>query len=206
MRASARALPLLLAAACASSPETDRAPALPDRTDDPEFVAAREAARPEFEAQADALAAGVYEPFVHPDSVRAPAPRRRPVTPPPAVDPAGDPSTEELLESLPPAEPRVETPPARVETPPARVEPARPAPAMVWSVQMGAYTTVTAALSRRRGLEREFPDFEAWHAVGGDGLVRVYLGAFAERDAAERARERAVARGYRDAFVGRVER
>ena len=56
--------------ACSSSPER-RGKATPDRTRDPEFEAAREAARPEFESQAEALAAGVYEPFVHPDSVVA---------------------------------------------------------------------------------------------------------------------------------------
>ena len=63
-------LALAAALACASAPER-RGEATPDRTRDPEFEAARKAARPEFESQAEALAAGVYEPFVHPDSVAA---------------------------------------------------------------------------------------------------------------------------------------
>lgn len=176
-------------AGCASAPARETAPDR-DRTDDPEFVAAREAARPEFETQADALAAGVYEPFVHPDSVTGavvpPAGAARP-------SPSGDPTTQELLGTL--------------ERPPTY----NPVPTQApWTLQMGAFDTEAGALVRIRQLEREFPDLPLWTAAGdapaggaGERLHRVFMGRFGDRGAAESARS-AVADRHPDAWVTRA--
>lgn len=182
-------------AACASTPEP---PAPRDRTDDPEFAAARAAARPEFESQADALAAGVYETFSHPDSVRpAAAPVARPAAPEP-VRSAGDPSTAELLGTLERS--------GRYDPPSSIGHEAGGAPraaesqsAGEWTLQVGAYATETGALVRVGQIERDFPGQPRWVAAAG-GLVRVYLGRFADRAAAERFRAEAAARGYGDTF------
>lgn len=225
-----RPLALLLAlalAACASTPERGGATrAEGDRTDDPEFQAAREAARPEFETQADALAAGVYEPFVPPDSVRpatsAPAERAAPARPrAPSPDPAagaGDPSTEALLGTLSgepwydrPRAPRTEPAPpddgpagARAESPgPGAVPIGGDAPGGRWTLQLGAYTSETGALVRIRQLERDFPRIPRWHAEAG-GLWRVYLGRWEERGDADVARRAVAARGYAEAWVTRA--
>lgn len=176
-------LVLLALVACASSPRRESGEPPRDRTSDPEFADARQAARPEFETQADALAAGVYEPFVHPDSVGAPSGRAEPAVP----RTAGDPSTEELLETLAGAPPR--TPPAV-----AAVEGG-------WTIQTGAYATESGARARIGQLAREFPELAGWHRTGRDGLVRVYLGRFPDRISAERARGALAARGYDDAWV-----
>jgi len=190
-----------LALACASAPRRE-APPPRDRTRDPEFVAAVEAAEREFETQADALAAGVYEPFVHPDSVRPapPAPAPGVVTRPPAPLPdlgPDDPSTEELLGTLEgdaPYHPGQESPSLDV---------AQPSGQAVWTLQVGAFGAETGALVRLRQLARDFPDLPRWHAVES-GLFRVYLGRFADAADAERMLGLVVDRGYADAWVLRA--
>lgn len=187
----------LAAVGCASSP--DRRPeTTPDRTHDPEFEAARDASQPEFETQAEALAAGVYEPFVHPDSV-GPSLAEGPTPTTPRE--RGDPSTAELLGTL---GQDVQYNRRGGDVPRGNAAAGRtPAPG-VWTLQTGAYGSETGALVRERELERAFPDLPVWHVSGGDGLVRVYLGRFAERDAAELALARLAARGYADAWVVRA--
>ena len=194
------ALATVCALACASSPER-RGEATPDRTGDPEFEAAREAARPEFESQAEALVAGVYEPFVHPDSVAAaagrPAGRPLPTTP----RERGDPSTEELLGTLGSDVQYNRGVPAGVS------EAAAPAPISregVWTLQIGAFGSETGALVRIRELQQRFPDLPAWQVRGLDGLVRVYLGRFPSASAGEGARERVRTAGYPDAWIVRA--
>jgi len=190
-----------LALACASSPRRE-APPPQDRTRDPEFVVAVEAAEREFETQADALAAGVYEPFVHPDSVRPAAPAAAPPAvarapaqlPEPGPD---DPSTEELLGTLDrdePYHPGQESP---------SVDAARLSGRAVWTLQVGAFGAETGALVRLRQLARDFPDLPRWHAVES-GLFRVYLGRFADAADAERMLGLVVERGYADAWVLRA--
>lgn len=192
---------VVLLAACASSGER-RPEARPDRTRDPEFEAAREEARPEFETQAEALAAGVYEPFVHPDSVGAPE-----TAAPDRADPAttprerGDPSTEELLGTL------TGTGlynPGDDAAPGAEPGAGDASPTGVWTLQTGAFGSETGALVRKREMERRFPDLPVWHVRGRDGLFRVHLGSFADRASAERALARASAAGVREAWVVRA--
>ncbi|MDX1622611.1 MAG: SPOR domain-containing protein [Gemmatimonadota bacterium] len=198
-----RGMPLILLAAllvgCASAPpgrEEAGTGTREDRTGDPEFVAAREAADPEFETQADALAAGVYERFVHPDSVRPAARTRREGAPAPAPGP--DPSTEELLETLD-AGPRDGTAERRREPP----SPAREPGGDFWTLQVGAFETEVGALARIRQLERIVPGEPRWYAVEG-GLYRVFLGRYGSRRGAELARERIAARGLADVWVRRA--
>jgi hypothetical protein len=191
----------VLAMACASAPRR-QAPPPQDRTGDPEFVAAVEAAEREFETQADALAAGVYEPFVHPDSVRpaAPAAASPAVTraPAPLPEPGpDDPSTEALLGTLDRGEPYH---PGQVSP---SVDAARASGRAVWTLQVGAFGAETGALVRLRQLARDFPDLPRWHAVES-GLFRVYLGRFAEAADAERMLGLVVERGYADAWVLRA--
>lgn len=174
-----------LASACASSPDRD-APGREDRTNDPEFAAAREAAEREFESQADALEAGVYEPFVHPDSVRPPG-ETLAEGPPPARPAAGDPTTEELIGTLGGG--------ARYDLPRERGTPDVEARDERWTLQVGAYRSETGALVRIGQMASEFPDLPRWHEVGSDGLVRVYLGRFPDRAAAERVLAELFARG-----------
>ncbi len=195
----------LALAGCASSSEP-RPETTPDWTEDPDFEAAREAARPEFETQAEALAAGVYEPFVHPDSIG------REDTPPgvraaPAGDlttrrERGDPSTTELLGTLG-AGVQYNQRGEGVRRD-ASAAPSGPAPTGVWTLQTGAFDSETGALVRLRELERRFPDLPVWHVTGRDGLVRVYAGSFDERVAADRALDRIAAGGYPDAWVTRA--
>lgn len=189
---------------CASSSEP-RPETTPDRTRDPELGSARAAAEPEFESQAEALAAGVYEPFVHPDSVGRVVPRPEaggeamvePTTP----RERGDPSTDELVGTLGAGdqynqgadEVRRGAPAVRPESAPG-----------VWTLQTGAFGSETGALVRKRELEARFPDLPVWHVRGRDGLLRVYAGNFADRSAAERALERLAAGGYPDAWVARA--
>ena len=187
----------LLTLACASAPAR-REPASPDRTDDPEFVAALDAAEREFETQADALASGIYEPFVHPDSVRAlvnaPPPLREDEVPPVEFGP-DDPSTEELLGTLP--SPPLYNPPRERsvgETPASRPTDAG------WTLQVGAFDAETGALVRLRQLERDFPDWPRWH-IEEAGVYRVYVGRFNDRGAADRARLELGNRGYGDAWT-----
>jgi hypothetical protein len=158
-------------------------------------VAAVAAAEPEFETQADALAAGVYEPFVHPDSVRPAAP---PSDAPSALSPPefgpGDPSTEELLGTLNGDDTYHDR-----QEPPFDEAPRDPG-AAIWTLQVGAFGAETGALVRLRQLARDFPDLPRWHSVES-GLFRVYLGRFSDRGDAERVRAVALERGYADAWV-----
>jgi hypothetical protein len=189
----------LVALACASAPARREPPPSTDRSDDPEFVAALEAAEREFENQADALAAGIYEPFVHPDSVRA-ASSEMPFPSPEGEAPAvefgpDDPTTEELLGTLP--LPPLYNPPGEgiVEEPPSP----RPTEA-AWTLQVGAFDAETGALVRLRQLERDFPDWPRWH-IEEAGVFRVYVGRFADRGGADRARIEIGNRGYGDAWI-----
>lgn len=186
MRILATIALLAALAACASAPRREAPPPDRDRTDDPEFAAAaRDAARTrEFPSQADALEAGVYEPFVHPDSVRpaATAPAPAPAYPEPAYG-AEDPSTAELLGTLEPPESYNQA-----------QEP------FIWTIQAGAFDSETGAFVRLRQLARDFPDLPRWHTAEA-GRFHVYVGRFADRAAAEELRTRAVERGYADAWV-----
>ena len=196
-------LALTAVLACASAPER-RGDATPDRTDDPEFEAARKAARPEFESQAEALAAGVYEPFVHPDSMAAgrasvpdePAGRAIPTTP----RDRGDPSTGELLGTL--GSDVQYNQGVEANLPPRVAVPT--SGRGVWTLQMGAFGSETGALVRVRELQQRFPDLPAWRVMGQDGLVRVFLGRFQDEAAGEPARERVRSAGYPDAWVVRA--
>jgi hypothetical protein len=176
-------LALVIAGACASSPDRRAPTTSGDKSDDAEFSAARETAQREreFDTQAEAIAAGVYEPFVHPDSViGAPAPPATPELTTPRV--AGDPSTEELIGTL---------------DAPATYNP--PVGSGQWTLQMGAFNSETGTLVRIRQLEEEFPELPRWF-VDGD-VYRVYLGRFVDRATAERWRTHVAQRGYPDAWV-----
>ena len=181
-----------LVAACASGGAGRKPTApVPDRTDDPELAAAREAARPEFETQADALAAGVYEPFVHPDSVR---PQGADVSEVVAPIPEGpDPSTEELLGTL------------GVEGPYNGGESPRDVPLAggEWTIQLGAFESETGALVRVRQIASDFPDLPRWYERDA-GRVRVFVGRFADRAEADRMRGRLADAGYADVWVTEV--
>jgi cell division septation protein DedD len=197
----------LAAAACASARSASPPRAEPrDRTDDPELAAARAAARPEFETQADALAAGVYEKFEHPDSITRPvaAPRPSPGAsdlPPtsPGVEPGDDPSTEELLGTLGAPAPYNGGAGAAGEMPRAP----SPSAGEEWTLQLGAFESETGALVRIRQIAAEFPALPRWYEREG-GRVRVFVGRFADRAAAERERARLAAAGYPDVWVTTV--
>jgi hypothetical protein len=183
---------------CASSPERSPAGEPRDRTADAELTAAREAARPDFETQADALAAGVYEPFVHPDSVRAAVPDMAAM----GRDPGGDPSTAELLGTLGEVvpynggqeEPGPTVPEPTVDIPPAGGE---------WTLQLGAFESETGALVRIRQIAGDFPGLPRWYVRDG-GRVRVFVGRFADRTEAERQRALVAESGHPDVWVTRV--
>jgi cell division septation protein DedD len=188
------AIPLLvgglLASACAGGGAgLPPAGAARDRTDDPELAAAREAARPEFETQADALAAGVYEPFVHPDSVRSAA------APAPVVaglQAGGDPSTDELLGTL------------DDEGPYNAVIDSEPLPSGGdWTLQLGAFESETGAFVRIRQIASDFPRLPRWYERDGE-RVRVFVGRFSTREEAEAERARVAAAGYPDVWVTQV--
>lgn len=181
-----------LVAACASGGSGRRpAAGVQDRTDDPELAAAREAARPEFETQADALAAGVYEPFVHPDSVRPQAAGAPAVVAP--IPEGTDPSTEELLGTL------------GVEGPYNAGESPRDVPRAggEWTIQLGAFESETGALVRVRQIASDFPDLPRWYERDA-GRVRVFVGRFADRAEADRMRGRLAEAGYADVWVTEV--
>jgi cell division septation protein DedD len=188
------AIPLLvgglLASACAGG-GAGRPPAgaARDRTDDPELAAAREAARPEFQTQADALAAGVYEPFVHPDSVRSAA------APAPVVaglQAGGDPSTDELLGTLDDVGPYN----AGIDS--------EPLPSGGdWTLQLGAFESETGAFVRIRQIASDFPRLPRWYERDGE-RVRVFVGRFSTREEAEAERARVAAAGYPDVWVTQV--
>ena len=197
----------LAAAACASSRSASPPPAEPrDRTQDPEIAAARAAARPEFETQADALAAGVYEKFEHPDSITRAVPAAQTASvalePQPAfpgVEPGDDPSTEELLGTLDAPGPYNASTGAAGEKPPA----GPPSAGEEWTLQLGAFESETGALVRIRQIAAEFPTLSRWYEREG-GRVRVFVGRFADRAEADRERERLVAAGYSDVWVTTV--
>lgn len=188
----------LASMACASSRTASSPRVEPrDRTEDPELVAARAAARPEFETQADALAAGVYERFEHPDSVEAGAPAPTSIPPSASAVPEGDdPSTEELLGTLPPSGPYNARAGATGESPPASAR-------EEWTLQLGAFESETGALVRIRQIATEFPTLPRWYEREGD-TVRVFVGRFADRAQAERERARLAAAGYPDVWVTAV--
>ena len=171
----------VLLAACASAPRREAPPRNPDRTDEPEFAAAAaEAARiREFETQADALAAGVYEPFAHPDSVAPAAPARR-AAPPPAAAVAPVPAPVQGTPDPPGTYNREEQ--------------------FAWTLQAGAFDSETGAFVRLRQLALDFPDLPRWH-IARDGRYHVYVGRFPDRRDAEGLQARAVERGYADAWV-----
>lgn len=200
---------VLVALACASGPPARREPPPPpssDRTGDSEFLAALEAAAREFEAQSDALAAGVYEPFLHPDSVavRGRSPGMPPETAlaPTAVLDFGpdDPTTEELLGTLRPA-----TPYNQMRDGPPIPPVGMPATEndVIWTLQAGAFGAESGALVRLRQLASDFPDWPRWRTAER-GLFRVYVGRFLDRADAERAQVELAARGYGDAWIVRT--
>lgn len=199
MRLGALALVTLAALGCASAPARPPATGEPrDRTDDPELTAARAAAEPEFATQADALAAGVYEPFVDPDSVRPAVPEGVR----PAVEPGADPTTEELLGTLTDDGPyNART----VEREPSGAQPALDVPPAggEWTLQLGAFESETGAFVRIRQIASDFPELPRWYEREGEH-VRVFVGRFADRAAAERERARVAEAGYPDAWVTQV--
>lgn len=178
----------LLASACAGGGAGQPPAGDPrDRTDDPELAAAREAARPEFETQADALAAGVYEPFVHPDSVRPEAVASAPADG--GLEVGEDPSTEELLGTL------------DGEGPYNAGNDREPLPSGGdWTLQLGAFESETGAFVRIRQIASDFPRLARWYERDGD-RVRVFVGRFSTREEAEAERARIAAAGYPDAWV-----
>jgi hypothetical protein len=157
-----------------------------DRTDDPELAAAREAARPEFETQADALAAGVYEPFVHPDSV---GPEAAAAPADGGLEAGGDPSTEELLGTLEDEGPYN-----------AGIDPEPLPSGGDWTLQLGAFESETGAFVRIRQIASDFPRLSRWYERDGD-RVRVFAGRFSTREEAEAERARVAAAGYPDVWV-----
>ncbi len=211
MRRAALALALAVTA-CASAPPARRAAGASDgdRTHDPRFEAARAAANPEFQSQADALAAGVYERFLPRDSIdvdgAAPvggfATAADETTPPAAAAPpvGEDPDTEELigtLDAAAPYNPRDADPSADASARPAR---AAEAARRTWTLQLGAFGNETGARVRVRQLEDDFPGVPAW-SIESRGVWRVFLGHFSDRSAADRLRDEAVARGYSDVWT-----
>ena len=180
-----------LAPACAGG-GAGRPPAgaVRDRTDDPELAAAREAARPEFQTQADALAAGVYEPFVHPDSVRPEAAAPAPVDG--GLQVGGDPSTDELLGTLDGEGPYN-----------AGIDPEPLPSGGDWTLQLGAFESETGAFVRIRQIASDFPRLPRWYEREGE-RVRVFVGRFSTREEAEAERARVAAAGYPDVWVTQV--
>jgi DedD protein len=148
---------LILAVVCGACAHAGGPPPQ-DATQDPDFQAALKRAKPDFPRQRDALAAGLYEPFVPPESLpasppgglaapdradssssasraesRTPSSAGRPPSPSDEVAAAAasgssarasgsavpsDPSTEDLLRTLPPG-PRARTPAAAPAPAPA---------------------------------------------------------------------------------------
>lgn len=201
-RVSALILVAALAGTACASSRTGAPPGAEarDRTDDPELAAAREAARPEFETQADALAAGVYEPFEHPDSVRAGAGAAPLIVP--GLEASPDPSTEELLGTLDDRGPYNAVAAPRGEAGDAPVLDI-PSAGEEWTLQLGAFESETGALVRIRQIASDFPLLPRWYEREG-GRVRVFVGRFADQSAAELERDRVAEAGYPDAWVTRV--
>jgi hypothetical protein len=189
-----------LAVGCASSETAPPRSEPQDRTDDPELAAAHRAAVPEFETQADALAAGVYEPFHHPDSV-GPDPEAAPAIAA-GLERGADPSTEELLGTLGVVDPYKEDAAPRGE---AGDVPAidLPSDGGQWTLQLGAFESETGALVRIQQIASDFPQLPRWYEREG-GRVRVFVGRFPDRTGAERERTRLAEAGYSDIWVTRV--
>jgi cell division protein FtsN len=190
-----------------------------DATRDPEFQAALREARPEFPTQREALEAGLYETFLPPESLPPPVAggRAAPAGPSPADalagarDPAArsaDPTTEELLATLPEAGPAGGAP-RRVDggaPPPGRVEEARPAPAPAadgeYTLQLGAFSSASAAWARADRARALVPGAPV-EVVEAGGLHRVHLGAFRFREQAEAEARRLTPLGLGEAWVTR---
>ncbi|MFN2431786.1 MAG: SPOR domain-containing protein [Gemmatimonadota bacterium] len=207
---SAAALSLaLLAAGCAHR----GGPPPEDATRDPEFRRALRERDPEFATQHEALVAGLYEEFVPPESAAAavaaparPASIERESSGAAAVaDPlAGeDPSTEELLRSLPlaPGEP-----PRPAGRPRERTTEGGPsnvtAPQAVWALQLGAFRSEEAAAQRAAQVRAALPG-QSVRLTRGGGYVRVLLGAFPTRAEAEIELRGVEARGLGPAHLTR---
>lgn len=194
-----------------------------DATRDPEFQAALREARREFPTQREALEAGLYETFLPPESLPPPvadpraAARAVPPGPSPADVTAGadrrprvpetDPTTEELLATLPPA-PAPRPAPAPMRPAPAGPagEPSGVAPVRIdgeYTLQLGAFGSASAAWARADRARALAPP--GWPVdVGEDGgLHRVFLGAFPSRGEAEAAARRLTPFGLGDAWVTR---
>ena len=200
VRLAALALFGALAVSCASSETAPPRSEPRDRTDDPELAAARRAAVPEFETQADALAAGVYEPFHHPDSV-GPAAEAAPALAA-GVERGADPSTEELLGTLGVVDPYKEDAAPRGaagDVPASEL----PSEGGEWTLQLGAFESETGALVRIRQIASDFPQLPRWYEREG-GRVRVFVGRFLDRTEAERQRILLAEAGYPDIWVTQV--
>lgn len=199
-RLPALAVLVLACAACAHR----GAPPQRDATSDPEFQAALRDARREFPRQRDVLEAGLYETFVPPESLPA-----GPETPPAAAD--EDPSTEELLRSLPAGDGPSREPaePGRLAEPVGGGEMGGSADVGGaggdFTIQVGAFGGEAAAGERAVEMGSLAPDLPVEVRRGGD-LVRVFLGRFATRGEAEVALRELLARGLGAAWVTRLER
>jgi cell division protein FtsN len=182
-----------------------------DATGDPELQAALRAARPEFPRQREALEAGLYETFVPPESVPPPVDgavaRADPVGAAavpsreerPSAAGAEDPSTEELLRSLPSGPAR-----KRAEPSPAEPSPAEPSPSG-YTLQLGAFSEERAARVRAQEGLTAAPELSV-QVVREGGLVRVFLGRFATRGEAESALRSLAGSGLGPAWVTRLGR
>jgi cell division septation protein DedD len=193
-----------------------------DATRDPEFQAALREARREFPTQREALEAGLYETFLPPESLPPPVAdpgavaRAEPAGPSPADATVGgdrrppvpdaDPTTEEILATLPPAA----EPPARPTPSPARPAPAGPAglpPGVVsppargdYTLQLGAFGSASAAWARADEARAVAPGWPV-AVIETAGLHRVFLGAFPSRAEAEAGARRLTPLGLGDAWV-----
>jgi hypothetical protein len=135
----------------------------------------------------------VYEPFVHPDSVRPAGEVVSVGAEESWVPPAADPG-----EAAPGAEDPATDEPRGTLDPPAPYN--READSLVWTLQAGAFDEETGAFVRLRQLARDFPDLPRWHTADA-GRFLVFVGRFMDRGSAEAARTRAMERGYADAWV-----
>jgi cell division protein FtsN len=200
---------LILAFACGACAHGGGPPPR-DATQDPEFQAALKRAKPEFPRQSEALAAGLYEPFVPPESL-APSPpagvgstdladassspqreaqapsgtaRGRPAeagvsTGSGPAAPSADPSTEELLRTLPPAPRARAALPAPAAAAP-RDPPGAPRADEIETVAPSHRTESMERASQRRASHS--PDVDAQAAPLGPYTIQI--GAFAEAAAA----------------------
>lgn len=183
-----------------------------DATHDPEFERALRERDPEFVRQREALEAGLYETFVPPESVdlAAVAPASTPSleteratvsTAPPSGE---DPSTEELLRTLPPPPQGSPAPgagrPADGAAPPA----AEDVGAATWTVQLGAFADPAAARREAARANSVLPAADVRLTPRGS-LTRVLLGRYRTRAEAEAAASEARRRGLGSAWVTTAE-